>query len=153
MEVGPRSAFVSQEKYIGMDVHQATIAVAVMDTGGKLMMECLLETKAAGVPGRRKESMSDSLAPPRYHALSAKWLRLLYATMYTRGFTTHSNWRVPNLCFVGERAHGCPQLPPARRLPSRKTRPAESRLQGVVPPLARTPKYSTWPRTANLPPR
>jgi len=28
-----------QEKYIGMDVHQATISVAVMDSKGKLMME------------------------------------------------------------------------------------------------------------------
>ena len=37
---------MSQEKYIGMDVHQATIAVAVMDASGKLIMECLLETKA-----------------------------------------------------------------------------------------------------------
>jgi Transposase len=32
-----------------MDVHQATISVAVMDAGGKLIMECLLETKAATI--------------------------------------------------------------------------------------------------------
>jgi len=38
---------MSQEKYTGMDVHQATISVAVMDAHGKLLMECLLETKAA----------------------------------------------------------------------------------------------------------
>ena len=38
---------MGQEKYIGMDVHQATISVAVMDASGKLIMECLLETKAA----------------------------------------------------------------------------------------------------------
>jgi len=44
-----RSASLSQEKYIGMDVHQATISVAVMDAGGKLIMECLLETKAATI--------------------------------------------------------------------------------------------------------
>jgi transposase len=37
---------MSQEKYIGMDVHQATISAAVMDAHGKLLMECLLETKA-----------------------------------------------------------------------------------------------------------
>jgi hypothetical protein len=29
---------MSQEKYIGMDVHQATISVAVMDAGGKLAL-------------------------------------------------------------------------------------------------------------------
>jgi transposase len=40
---------MSQEKYIGMDVHQATISVAVMDGSGKLIMECLLETKAATI--------------------------------------------------------------------------------------------------------
>ena len=32
-----------------MDVHQATISVAVMDGNGKLLMECLLETKAATI--------------------------------------------------------------------------------------------------------
>jgi transposase len=40
---------MSQEKYIGMDVHQATISVAVLDVHGKLLMECLLETKASTV--------------------------------------------------------------------------------------------------------
>jgi transposase len=40
---------MNQEKYIGMDVHQATISVAVMDAAGKLIMECLLETKAATI--------------------------------------------------------------------------------------------------------
>jgi transposase len=40
---------MNQEKYIGMDVHQATISVAVMDSSGKLIMECLLETKAATI--------------------------------------------------------------------------------------------------------
>ena len=38
---------MSQEKYIDMDVHQATISVAVMDAGGKLIMECLLYAPAA----------------------------------------------------------------------------------------------------------
>src|SRR6201997_1818506 len=40
---------MSQEKYIGMDVHQATISVAVMDSSGKLIMECILETKATTI--------------------------------------------------------------------------------------------------------
>ena len=34
-------------KYIGLDVHQATISVAVLDSTGKLVMESVLETKAA----------------------------------------------------------------------------------------------------------
>jgi hypothetical protein len=42
-----RSVVMKPEKYIGMDVHQATISVAVLDDRGKLIMECILETKAA----------------------------------------------------------------------------------------------------------
>ena len=33
-------------KYIGLDVHQATISVAVLDSAGSLVMEAILETKA-----------------------------------------------------------------------------------------------------------
>ena len=40
---------MSQEKCIGRDVHQATISVAVMDAQGKLIMECLLETRTATI--------------------------------------------------------------------------------------------------------
>jgi hypothetical protein len=40
---------VNSEKYIGLDVHQATIVVAVMDATGKLVMESILETKAATI--------------------------------------------------------------------------------------------------------
>ncbi len=38
---------MNSEKYIGLDVHQATISVAVMDSRGKVVMESILETKAA----------------------------------------------------------------------------------------------------------
>jgi len=38
---------MSQEKYIGMDVHQVTISAAVMNAQGKLLVECVLETKAS----------------------------------------------------------------------------------------------------------
>ncbi len=40
---------MNSEKYIGLDVHQATISVAVMDFTGKLVMESILETKAATI--------------------------------------------------------------------------------------------------------
>src|SRR6267143_1730252 len=40
---------VNSEKYIGLDVHQATISVAVMDSMGKLIVESILETKAATI--------------------------------------------------------------------------------------------------------
>jgi hypothetical protein len=33
--------------YIGLDVHQATMPATVLDSTGKLVMESILETKAA----------------------------------------------------------------------------------------------------------
>jgi hypothetical protein len=33
-------------KYIGMDVHKESIAIAVMNATGKIVMECVIETKA-----------------------------------------------------------------------------------------------------------
>ena len=40
---------MTDAKYIGLDVHQATISAAVLDCTGKLVMECDLETKAATI--------------------------------------------------------------------------------------------------------
>jgi transposase len=37
---------MNEAKYIGLDVHQATISAAVLDCAGKLVMEAILETKA-----------------------------------------------------------------------------------------------------------
>src|SRR5207245_2703422 len=47
-ETKERSTLIMEnKKYIGMDVHQATISVAVRDSAGKLVMESIIETKAA----------------------------------------------------------------------------------------------------------
>jgi len=40
---------VNDEKYIGLDVHQGTIVVAVLDSTGKLIMESILATEAATI--------------------------------------------------------------------------------------------------------
>ena len=37
---------MNDAKYIGLDVHQATVSVAVRDSAGKLVIEAILETKA-----------------------------------------------------------------------------------------------------------
>src|SRR5258707_1907211 len=34
-------------KYIGMDVHKESISIAVMNSAGKLVMECVIETKGS----------------------------------------------------------------------------------------------------------
>jgi hypothetical protein len=38
---------LSSGKYVGLDVHQATISVGMMDSAGKTDMECILQIKAA----------------------------------------------------------------------------------------------------------
>jgi hypothetical protein len=36
-------------KYIGMDVHKESISTAVMNSVGKVVMECVIETKASTI--------------------------------------------------------------------------------------------------------
>ena len=36
-------------KYIGMDVHKESVSIAVMNGFGKIVMECVIETKASMV--------------------------------------------------------------------------------------------------------
>src|SRR5436853_3087433 len=64
---------MNQEKYIGMDVHQATISVAVMDGRGKLIMECILETKAATIL-EFIEGLHGTLSLTFEEGTSAAWL-------------------------------------------------------------------------------
>jgi transposase len=40
---------MNDAKYIGLDVHQATISAVVLDSTGKLVMESIVETKAATI--------------------------------------------------------------------------------------------------------
>ena len=40
---------MDNKKYIGMDVHKASISIAVSDAAGKVLMECIIETKASTV--------------------------------------------------------------------------------------------------------
>src|SRR6202049_584927 len=38
---------MDNKKYIGMDVHKESISIAVMNGAGKIVMECVIETKAS----------------------------------------------------------------------------------------------------------
>src|ERR1700690_3703008 len=60
-------------KYIGMDVHQATIAVAVLDDRGKLTMECIAETKACTIL-EFLQGLQGSLSVTFEEGTSAAWL-------------------------------------------------------------------------------
>ncbi len=63
---------MKSEKYIGMDVHQATISMAVLDDRGKLIMECILETKAATMVEFLK-GLQGSLSVTFEEGTSAAW--------------------------------------------------------------------------------
>jgi hypothetical protein len=58
------------------DVHHATISVAVMDSSGKLIMECILETKAATIL-EFLEGLRGSLSMTFEEGASAAWLHNL----------------------------------------------------------------------------
>src|SRR5947199_3513608 len=64
---------MNQEKYIGMDVHDATISAAVMNAQGKLLMECMLETKAATILDFI-EGLRGTLALTFEEGILAAWL-------------------------------------------------------------------------------
>src|SRR6059058_5590498 len=38
---------MTSTKYIGIDVHKESISIAVMNASGKIVMECVIETKAS----------------------------------------------------------------------------------------------------------
>jgi hypothetical protein len=37
---------MTSTKYIGMDLHKGSISIAVMNASGKIVMECVIETKS-----------------------------------------------------------------------------------------------------------
>jgi hypothetical protein len=38
---------MTSAKYIGMDVHKESISIAIRNAAGKILMECVIETKAS----------------------------------------------------------------------------------------------------------
>jgi hypothetical protein len=55
---------MNEAKHIGLDVHQATTSVSVLDFSGKLLMEAILETK---------EEVRDSSAMNKREYTQATW--------------------------------------------------------------------------------
>ena len=79
---------MNQAKYIGMDVHQATISVAVMDSAGKLILESVLETKAAtilqfvaGLRGSLLVTSKKELPPPGCMTCSSLTSRMSWSAI------------------------------------------------------------------------
>jgi len=64
---------MDSKKYIGMDLHQATISVAVMDEAGKLIMDAVVETKARSIL-ELVQGLRGSLWVTFEEGTSAAWL-------------------------------------------------------------------------------
>ena len=64
---------MESKKYIGLDVHQASISAAVRDDAGKLVMECVIETKA-GTILEFIRGLRGSLCVTFEEGTSAAWL-------------------------------------------------------------------------------
>jgi transposase len=74
---------VNDAKYIGLDVHQATISAAVLDSTGKLVMESILETKAATVL-QFIQGLRGSLQVTLEEGTCAAWLHDLLKPQVTK---------------------------------------------------------------------
>ena len=64
---------MKRDKYMGMDVHQATTVVAVIDAEGKSVLETIVPT-AAGAIRRLIESISGPLHVTLEETTQAEWL-------------------------------------------------------------------------------
>ena len=64
---------MNDAKYIGLDVHQATISVVVLDSTGHLVMESIIETKAATIL-QLLHGLSGSLHVTFEEGTCAAWL-------------------------------------------------------------------------------
>ena len=64
---------MDSRKYIGMDVHQASISIAVREASGKLVIESLIETKAATIL-EFLQGLKGALCVTFEEGTSAAWL-------------------------------------------------------------------------------
>ena len=64
---------MTRKKYIGMEIHKATISVAVRDATGKLTMESTIETKAATIL-EFVHGLGGSLSVTSEEGTGASWL-------------------------------------------------------------------------------
>ena len=64
---------MKRDKYMGMDVHQATTVVAVMDAEGKIVLETIVATEAAAIL-RLIQSLSGPVHITFEETTQAEWL-------------------------------------------------------------------------------
>jgi nicotinamidase-related amidase len=49
LKLPERKTLMTTSQYIGMDVHKESISIAVRNAAGKVVMECVIETKASTI--------------------------------------------------------------------------------------------------------
>ena len=64
---------ISSTKYIGMDVHTQSISIAVRNSVGKVVMDCVIETKASTIL-QFIDGLSGDLRLTFEEGTSAAWL-------------------------------------------------------------------------------
>jgi hypothetical protein len=69
---------MNNTKYIGMDVHRESISIAVLNSAGKIVLECVVEAKAStilqfigGLRGESTRRVIDGIWTSRYVAHSS----------------------------------------------------------------------------------
>src|SRR5580693_9232347 len=90
---------MNDAKYIGLDVHQATISAVVLDSTGKLVMESILETKAATIL-QFIDGLRGSLHVTFEEGTCAAWLydHTVYAGMSARSARRSMQLVSPSKC-------------------------------------------------------
>jgi hypothetical protein len=69
----PSGIVLTNVKYIGLDVHEATISIAVRDESGKLIMESVVETRASTILDFI-DDLCGKLCVAMEEGVSADWL-------------------------------------------------------------------------------
>ena len=92
---------MNQAKYIGMDVHLATISVAVMNSAGNVVMESIIETNAATIL-QFIQGLRGSLFVTFEEGTSAAWLYDLLQPRVTK--VTVCNSRKNALLKAGDKS-------------------------------------------------
>ena len=85
---------MNDAKYIGLDVHQATISVVVLDSTGHLVMESIIETKAATIL-QFLHGLSGSLHVTFEEGTCAAWLHDLLKPHVARSVWCAIHARMP----------------------------------------------------------
>ena len=136
---------MNDAKYIGLDVHQATISVAVLDSAGKLVMEAILETKAETIL-QFIHGLRGSLHVTFEEGTCAAWLHDLLKPHVTQVLVCDPRKNALMKSREQERPHRCSQagrpVVPEQAQPGLSRRNRNSRAQGSGPQLPGTdPRY------------